>query len=51
MEDLECKNCSYYWKEDYERYPTCHYDYDPYYAPCEEREREKEYDSYYDSED
>ena len=27
-------NCGYYWQEDGEAYPRCHYD-DPWPAPCE----------------
>lgn len=27
-------NCGYWWQEEGEGYPRCHYD-DPYPAPCE----------------
>lgn len=27
-------NCGYYWQEEGEKYPRCHYD-EPYPAPCE----------------
>ena len=39
MQILECENCCYFWKEDDDSYITCHYEGDPYYAPCEEQSR------------
>ena len=42
-----CKdsNCGYYWQEPGEAYPRCHYD-DPWPAPCEYDDNEREEDSY-----
>ena len=31
---MKCVDCSYYWKEDHEAFPCCHYPYDDDYAPC-----------------
>lgn len=31
---MECKYCVYYWQEQDESYPRCHYENDPYEAPC-----------------
>lgn len=25
---MKCTDCSYYWQEEYENYPSCHYPYD-----------------------
>lgn len=30
-------NCGYYWKDEDDDFPHCHYD-DPWPAPCEEEE-------------
>lgn len=37
---MKCNdNCGYYWQEEGERYPRCHYpDNDPFPAPCEYEE-------------
>ena len=35
MGPCEVRNCGYYWQEEGEDYPRCHYDYDDGYAPCE----------------
>ncbi len=36
--DLKCKDCPYYWREDEDEWPVCHYEslgsWDP--APCEQ---------------
>lgn len=36
---MTCEFCCYYWKEDYESRPSCHFDADNRYpdelAPCE----------------
>ena len=49
---MKCTNCSYYWKEECEDYPSCHFDenYHPTPSPCEEEDmyEEDEYD--YDEE-
>ena len=31
---MKCTDCSYYWQEEYENYPSCHYPYDDNEAPC-----------------
>lgn len=30
-----CDNCGYYWEEEWEKYPGCHYGDQPWPAPCE----------------
>lgn len=40
---MRCNNCGYYWKDDDEAFPYCHYD-DPWPAPCEQ-------DEYYEEEE
>lgn len=34
-------NCGYYWQEEGEKFPRCHYN-DPWPAPCEEEEEDYE---------
>lgn len=38
MRDLTCRECAYFWTEDDDEYPSCHYEslgsWDP--APCEQ---------------
>lgn len=42
-----CADCPYHWKEEYEEYPSCHYNGDDGYAPCEYNEPEDyEYEDY-----
>lgn len=43
MGPCEKRNCGYFWKEEWEDYPTCHYD-DPWPAPCEYDEEEEQND-------
>lgn len=34
-------NCGYYWQEEGEDYPSCHFDQNsPWPAPCEDAEEE-----------
>lgn len=45
MNDLQCTNCAYCWKEDGDRYACCHYPTDdPWPAPCEYEEYDEEDD-------
>ncbi len=44
---MKCSdNCGYYWADEGDKYPHCHYPYDDGQAPCEieDNEREVEYD-------
>lgn len=34
-EDIACGICSYYYKDEDDESPRCHYDWDDRYAPCE----------------
>lgn len=51
MKNNPCENCGYHWQEDYESFPSCHYEGPHEWSPCEaedetnriERERQ-EYD-------
>ena len=36
----EKTNCGYWWRDEDEEYPRCHYD-DPWPAPCEYDESEE----------
>ena len=36
MSECEKRGCSYYWKDEDEAYPRCHYDDPMFPAPCEE---------------
>lgn len=44
-----CENCGYHWQEDYESFPSCHYEGPHEWSPCEaadeadriERERQE----------
>lgn len=39
------EGCGYYWQEEGEPYPRCHYN-DPWPAPCEYDDKEEEDESY-----
>lgn len=39
MGPCEAINCGYFWQEEWEDFPTCHYPYDDGYAPCELEEQ------------
>ena len=47
-----CETCSYFWKEEDEETPSCHYGWDDGYAPCEiddiEDYEEDDYDCGFD---
>ena len=32
---MKCSDCGYYWKEEWEDYPCCHYPDIPWPVPCE----------------
>ena len=36
-------NCGYYWREEGEAYPCCHYNDESYPAPCEYEDESEEY--------
>lgn len=42
-------NCGYYWKEEWEDFPSCHFNDFGFLAPCEEEEyyyeEEEEYEN------
>lgn len=38
MGPCEKRNCGYFWKEEWEDYPTCHFDGPEGWAPCEQDE-------------
>ena len=44
MNPCELTNCGYYWQEEGEDYPRCHYSDDRFPAPCEEETYEESYD-------
>jgi hypothetical protein len=46
MNPCELMNCGYYWQEEGEDYPRCHYSDDRFPAPCEEETYEEPYDDY-----
>ena len=35
---MKCTECGYYWQEEGERYPGCHYVGPDAWAPCEQEE-------------
>ena len=41
MGTCERINCGYWWKEEWEAYPRCHY-VDPWPAPCEYEDNEED---------
>ncbi len=47
MSECEKMNCGYFWKEEGEDYPRCHYPDDGTLAPCE-YEDEDDYEDYDD---
>lgn len=40
---MKCENCLYYWKDENDRFPCCHYN-DAWKAPCEDDEDYEEPD-------
>lgn len=36
MSECERRNCGYFWKEENDAYPCCHYNDPMFPAPCEE---------------
>ena len=44
MNPCELTNCGYYYQEEGEEYPRCHYSDDRFPAPCEEETYEEPYD-------
>ena len=49
MNECEKMNCGYYWQEEGEDYPRCHYPDDGTKAPCEyDDDYEDDYDDYDD---
>ena len=42
MNECEKINCGYYWQEEWESHPTCHYN-DPWPAPCENAYEEEDF--------
>lgn len=54
MSECEKRNCSYYWRDEDEAYPYCHYNDPRFPAPCEEDDEDWDDDSYaeeYESDD
>ena len=39
---MTCKDCGYYYKTEEDRYPCCHFEGLPGWAPCEQEEDETE---------
>ena len=37
---MECKYCGYFWQDEDDRYPRCHFDGPVNWAPCEYEEPE-----------
>lgn len=46
MSECEKRGCSYYWQDENEDYPICHYNDPIFPAPCEEEYDEPEPDDY-----
>ena len=54
MSECEKRNCSYYWRDEDEAYPCCHYNDPRFPAPCEEDDEDWDDNSYveeYESDD
>lgn len=41
MNECEVRNCGYWYQDEYEEYPSCHYNDPRFPAPCEEEEEEE----------
>lgn len=37
-----CSDCGYYWQEEGERFPCCHFEGPNGWAPCEQEEYDEE---------
>ena len=46
MSECEKMNCGYWWKEEGEDYPRCHYPDDGTLAPCEYEDEDDDWDDY-----
>lgn len=53
MPECEKRGCSYYWKDEDEAYPTCHYNDPMFPAPCEEDDDDydEDWDDDFDAEE
>ena len=43
MNECGKTNCGYYWQEEWEDHPTCHYN-DPWPAPCKDTDYDCDYE-------
>lgn len=41
MNTNPCENCGYHWQENWESFPSCHYEGPSAWAPCEAEETAK----------
>lgn len=41
MSYCERSNCGYYWKEEWEDFPSCHFEGPNNWAPCEQDDYEE----------
>lgn len=39
---MRCENCGYYWQDEEDKYPHCHFEGPDGWAPCEQDEYEEE---------
>jgi hypothetical protein len=39
---MKCAECGYYWQEEDERFPCCHFEGPNGWAPCEQEEYDEE---------
>lgn len=51
--ECERRNCGYFWKEENEAYPRCHYNDPMFPAPCEEDDNDydEDWDDDFDTEE
>ena len=48
---MKCSECGYYWQEEGEQFPCCHFNGPEGWAPCEYEEEEEEIEDRYTYED
>ena len=44
MGPCEARNCGYFWKDENEDFPRCHWEDDGFPAPCEEDDGDYDWD-------
>lgn len=50
MNECELRNCGYYYQDEEDNFPRCHYEDPIFPAPCEQEDDDNDYEDFYDDE-